>query len=769
MTDSQIASPEILAPPHRRLALGLPAWLVLICIIAFTALLAAGAAIWKNAPPLPDEIQSPKQEIVIAKAQIQDGQATYLARGGQHIGSIWGHGSYLAPDWTADVLHRWGLATAGVLHNNDPAMSQSDLEALPAPERAALQATISEQFKTNRYDPNTHKLLLTDAQTRGLKQVFADYEHLLTYGSVIHSIPHGWFKEPSQIHNVTAFFAWTAWAAAANRPNATFSYTANWPHDPLIGNEQPGQFILWSIISVVLLIAGTGGFLLLYLTRESVDDLQSVTTRPTVRIPTASQKTTSLFFGVAMALFMVQMAMGMVTAHYAVEGDSFYGIPLAQFLPYAASRTWHVQLAIFWIATCWLAAGLYFAPRFGGIEPKGQAVGNLVLLGALTVVVVGSLVGSWAAIQGILGVEDSFMWGHQGYEYIELGRVWQVLLIVAMVFWLFLMYRAFRPALQQEKSPTGLSHFFLYSAITIPLFYSVGLFYTNRTPLSIAEYWRWWVVHLWVEGFFEVFATVVIAYLCSELGFLKKSSALRATYLTTILYLGSGVVGTLHHLYFSGTPVFIAAVGSVFSALEVIPLTLIGFEVLQTLKLSREAEGFYRWPLRFFIATCVWNLVGAGVFGFLINPPSILYYSQGLNTTAIHAHGALFGVYGSLALALMLFALREFTPESVWNEKMLKFSFWFLNIGLVVMLLFGPIPNGFYQLTQSINYGTWYARGETVMGSQWMHWTVWTRVPGDVIFSIGALAMFIFVVRSIIAIFRTPSLPSQEKPYPTEG
>lgn len=151
MTDSQIASPEILAPPHRRLALGLPAWLVLICIIAFTALLAAGAAIWKNAPPLPDVIQSPKQEIVITKAQIQDGQATYLARGGQHIGSIWGHGSYLAPDWTADVLHRWGLATAGVLHKNDPAMSQSDLEALPAPERAALQATISEQFKTNRY------------------------------------------------------------------------------------------------------------------------------------------------------------------------------------------------------------------------------------------------------------------------------------------------------------------------------------------------------------------------------------------------------------------------------------------------------------------------------------------------------------------------------------------------------------------------------------------------------------------------------------------
>ncbi len=761
MSDSPIASSEVMAP-HRRLALGLPAWLVLICIVAFTVLLAAGAAIWKNAPPIPDVMHSPQQEIILTKAEIQEGQATYLARGGQHIGSIWGHGSYLAPDWTADVLHRWGLATAGVLYNGDSTLTQADLEALPAPDRAALEARVSEQFKTNRYDPKTHEVLLTNAQAQGLKQVFSDYEHLLTYGSVIHSIPHGWFKDPTQIHDVTAFFAWTAWAASANRPNATFSYTANWPHDDLIGNQQPGQFVIWSIVSVVLLVGGIGGFLLLYLSQESSDDVQTVPSRPMVRIPTASQKTTSLFFGVAMALFMVQMLMGMITAHYAVEGDSFYGIPLSQFLPYAASRTWHVQLAIFWIATCWLAAGLYFAPRFGGHEPKGQAVGNLVLLGALTVVVVGSLAGSWAAIQGILGVQASFFWGHQGYEYIELGRVWQILLIVGMVFWLFLMYRAFKPALQQEKSPTGLSHFFLYSAITIPLFYSVGLLYTNRTPVSIAEYWRWWVVHLWVEGFFEVFATVVIAYLCSELGFLKKSSALRATYLTTILYLGSGVVGTLHHLYFSGTPVFISAIGSVFSALEVIPLTLVGFEVLQTLKLSREAEGFYRWPLRFFIATCIWNLVGAGVFGFLINPPSILYYSQGLNTTAIHAHGALFGVYGSLAIALMLFALREFTPEQVWDEKLLKFSFWFINLGLVVMLLLGPIPNGFYQLTQSINHGTWYARGETVMSSSWMHWTVWLRIPGDIIFAIGALAMFIFVLRAIWAIFRFPVQPVPE-------
>lgn len=748
-----IATP---ASPSRR-SLSLPAWLVLVCVITFTVLIGAGAAIWKNAPPIPATVQSSQQEIVLRAEDIERGQVTYLGRGGQHIGSIWGHGSYLAPDWTADVLHRWGLATAGVLYANDTHFSQADLEALPAPERAKLQAEVSQEFKINRYDANTRALTLTAAQTRGLQQVFEDYQVLLAHGSRIHSIPDGWFTDNQQIHDVTAFFSWTAWAAAANRPNAPFSYTANWPHDDLIGNQPPGQFLVWSIVSVIVLIAAIALFLFVYLEQESSDEVQAVPQQPALRLATPSQKVSSLFFGVAMALFLVQIIMGMVTAHYAVEGDSFYGVPIQQFMPYAASRTWHLQLAVFWIATCWLAAGLYFGPRFGKQEPKGQAWGNGGLLIALTVVVVGSLIGSWASVQGFLTGDASFLFGHQGYEYVELGRLWQVLLIGGMVFWLWLMYRALQPALKTDGNRTGLNHFFLYSAITIPLFYAAGLMYTNHTHLSVAEYWRWWVVHLWVEGFFEVFATVAIAYLCSELGFLKKSSALRATYLTAILYLGSGVIGTLHHLYFAGTPSFIAAMGAVASALEVVPLTLIGFEVVKTLRLSQEAEGFYRWPLRFFLATCFWNLVGAGVFGFLINPPIVLYYSQGLNTTPIHAHSALFGVYGSLALALMLFALREIVPERAWNEKLLRFSFWSLNGGLVIMMVFGLIPNGFYQLVQSVNHGTWYARSAEVVGSPWMQWTVWLRIPGDIVFSLGAIAIVLFTVQAIAALLRQPT------------
>jgi nitric oxide reductase subunit B len=741
----------------------LPAWLVLICIVTFSVLIFSGSAIYKNAPPIPATVVSEQQEIILTQANIESGQVTYLGRGGQHIGSIWGHGSYLAPDWTADVLHRWGLATAGILYNNDPNFSEADLKALPEVDRATLQAQVRQEFKTNRYDADTKSLTLTTAQTKGLNKVFESYHTLLSQGSAIHSIPSGWFTDDTQIRNVTAFFSWTAWAASANRPNAPFSYTANFPHDDLIGNQAPPQFLIWSIVSVIVLIAAIAIFLYVYITQEDSEEVQTVAERPLIRLATPSQKVTTLFFGVAMTLFLVQILMGMVTAHYAVEGDGFYGLPIQQYLPYAASRTWHLQIAVFWIATCWLAAGLYFAPRFSKYEPKLQAWGNGGLLIALTVVVVGSLIGSWASVQGYLGGDKSFWFGHQGYEYVELGRLWQLLLIGGMVFWLWLMFRALKPALKAEGDKTGLNHFFLYSAISIPLFYASGLMYNNHTHLSIAEYWRWWVVHLWVEGFFEVFATVAIAYLCSELGFLKRSSALRATYMTTILYLGSGVIGTLHHLYFSGTPVFITAMGSVSSALEVVPLTLIGFEVVKSLKLSKEAQGFYRMPLKFFLATCFWNLVGAGVFGFLINPPIFLYYSQGLNITPIHAHSALYGVYGSLAIALMLFALREVTPDRAWDEKNLNRSFWWLNGGLGMMMIFGLIPNGFYQLVQSVNHGTWYARSAEVIGSPWMRWTVWLRIPGDIVFSVGTLILVYCVIRAIVAIFQQPT---QSQPTP---
>jgi nitric oxide reductase subunit B len=374
----------------------------------------------------------------------------------------------------------------------------------------------------------------------------------------------------------------------------------------------------------------------------------------------------------------------------------------------------------------------------------------VTLLGALVVVVLGSLTGTWAGIQGKLG--NDYLVGHQGYEYIELGRVWQLALIAGMLLWLGLVYRAIKPALQAEKDRGGLTHLLLYASVSIPLFYSVGLFYSPGSHISNADYWRWWVVHLWVENFFEVFATVALAFVLSRIGAVKAASATRATYFSIILYLGSGIIGTFHHLYFTGSPLFITALGATFSALEVVPLTLLGFEVYQTLKLAR-AGGHgapYRWPLYFFTAVAFWNMVGAGVFGFLINPPIVLYYAQGINTTPIHSHGALFGVYGFLAIALMLFSVRNIVRKEAWSDRLLELAFWGLNVGLASMMLFSLLPAGIYQFLEAIRHGIWYARSPEVTGSAFIHTVTWLRVIPDVVFDLGAVALVAFLVRAIV-------------------
>jgi len=369
--------------------------------------------------------------------------------------------------------------------------------------------------------------------------------------------------------------------------------------------------------------------------------------------------------------------------------------------------------------------------------------------------------GTWLSVTGIFG-DQGFYFGHQGYEYIELGRVWQLLLIAGMIIWLALVLRAILPALRNEKDSGGLTHMLLYSAIAIPLFYMAGLMYGKGSHLSDAEYWRWWVVHLWVEGFFEVFATVVMAFLLSHIGAVSKKFALTTIYFTVFLYLGSGVIGTFHHLYWVGTPTAIIALGAVFSALEVVPLSLLGFEVAHNLKVI-EVGGTkyaYKWPIYFFISVSFWNLIGAGVFGFLINPPIVLYYAQGINTTPIHSHAALFGVYGLLAISLMLFSVRHIVTRASWSDGLLKWSFWGLNGGLVSMMVFSLIPSGFYQFYYAVKYGLWFARSPEIASGPVIRALSWARLVPDLIFSTGAMLLFFFLFRAIWMTFMRKSINS---------
>ena len=725
-------------------------WIALTIVLvgSFAVLGGVGRKMISQAPPLPD-VYTTGGQLLFTGSTITDGQGVWQSIGGQEIGTVWGHGAYVAPDWTADWLHRESLFLLDRWAQQEGA---ANFAAANLDQQAALKARLVRVMRTNTYDPVAKRIIISDDQAAAFHSLAAYYATVFGAGRKEYAIPAGSLTDPAKQQQMAAFFWWTSWAAHTERPGSSISYTNNWPHEPLVANEVPSSAILWSILSFILLLAGIGGLVWWNASRQETDFHPAFPVKdPFLSLQaTPSQRATLKYFFVVIALWAVQMIMGIITAHYGVEGGGFYGLHIDKILPYAVTRTWHLQLAIFWIATSWLATGLYVGPAVSGHEPKGQRLGVNLLFGALVLVVGGSLAGEWMGIEQKLG-NLWFWFGSQGYEYVDLGRFWQALLFIGLLLWLFLMVRSLKPALMRRSESRPLMVLFLISSIAIPLFYAAGLMYGQRAQLVTAEYWRWWVVHLWVEGFFEVFATVVIAFLFTRLNLLEIRSATRAVLFSTTIFLSGGIIGTFHHLYFSGSTPAVIALGAVFSALEVVPLTLVGYEAWENIRLARGTSNArwvanYKWPIYFFVAVAFWNMVGAGLFGFLINPPVALYYMQGLNLTPVHGHTALFGVYGMLGLGLTLFCLRALRPGVQWKDRPLKLAFWCINAGLTFMVVLSPLPIGILQAVASIQQGTWYARSAEFLQTPGMQALRWMRVPGDVLFAVGATILGLFVV-----------------------
>lgn len=720
----------------------------LVIVLSFAVLGWVGIRIYQEAPPIPQVVITTDETVLTTGTNILAGQNTWQAMGGMESGSIWGHGSYVAPDWTADWLHRECVFILDTWASEEDGLA---FDSLDAGRKALLTSRLTLLMRTNTYNPTTGTITLDPVRAAAFESNLAHYRDVYGNGRPEYAIPKKTLTDSVQTRNLAAFYFWSSWAASTERPNDRVTYTSNWPHEPLIGNEPTPEMVVWTGVSIILLLAGIGGMGFFYASqRGEPHAVIPPAEDPLVgSVLTPSQRATLKYFWTVAALILVQISLGVITAHYGVEGDGLYGIPLSEILPYVITRTWHTQLGIFWIATAWLAAGLFVAPSVGGAEPKHQHLGVNILFGALLVVVVGSMTGEWLSVMGHMPDEYWFLLGHSGYEYIDLGRLWQILLFIGLWLWLVLVVRALLPALRRKDDQRPVIVLFSIASVAIALFYGAALMYGEHTNLAMAEYWRWWVVHLWVEGFFEVFATVVIAFLFARLGLIDIKTAAVSTVLASTIFLSGGIIGTLHHLYFSGTPMFVLALGSVFSALEVVPLVFVGYEAWENYKLSKSTVWVtqYKWPIFFFISVAFWNLVGAGLFGFMINPPIALYYMQGLNTTPVHGHAALFGVYGMLGMGLLLFCLRAMAPRKPWREPALRFSFWSINIGLFLMVTVSLLPVGLMQTWASVEVGYWYARSAEFLQTPLMDALRWMRAPGDIIFAMGA---FVFAA----AVFR---------------
>jgi nitric oxide reductase subunit B len=728
--------------------------MLLTFVVGFAILGYLALRIHSEYAPVPGRVEDETGRLLVTGEEILQGQEAFLTHGLMQFGSVYGHGAYLGPDFTADYLHR-----------------QAELMREFYGGGPDAEEKVRRELQTNRYDEKTDTLVWTAGQTRAFRALLERYEEeFLNRKRSGAGLGPNAIPDPEDRHRITAFIAWTAWTAAARRPGYDYSYTNNWPPEPLVGNQLTQEAVIWSVLSLIALLGGIGLLLAAYGRYSHLLGWHGMEERRLRFVPpgevslTPAQRSTAWYFFAVAALFLVQTLLGGATAHYHADDGSFFGIDLAQVLPYNLARTWHLQLALFVVSAAFLAGGIFLAPLIAGREPRGQGTLSYLLLLALVVVVVGSLAGEALSYHGVLKGESRPMFGAQGWEYLDLGRFWQYLLIAGMVLWIVILYRALRVVLAGE-SRGNLPYLFFFSALSIPLFYAVGLACRTQTPFAIGDFWRFWVVHLWVEDFLELFTTILVAYIFVLLGVVSQKVALRVIYLDAILYSVGGVVGTMHHFYFSGGPAVHMALGAFFSAAEVIPLTFLTVEAWTFLHLGarQEVNGGkgqfpHRWAVLFLVAVGFWNFLGAGVFGFLINLPMVSYYQIGTHLTANHAHAAFIGVYVMLAMALLFFALRYLIRPEDWSDRLVGFSFWTLNLGLAWMIFCNLFPLGVLQLGDSVANGYWHARSIEFFRTHAR--LEWLRLPGDVLFIAGVVPVVYLTAR---AVFRPRSIPGPER------
>ena len=707
-----------------------------------------GAETYRTAPPLPSFADA-SGTVIVPRAAILRGQAVFQRRALMNFGSMFGDGAGRGPDFTADALRQVARAMQAAYGT----------AATTAWDSAAVAARVAAELKRNTWNERSNTVTLSPGQVRALGGLPAHYAAMFAPAGAATSGPGATdddatvvITDRAEIADLSAFFFWSAWVSAVQRPGETYSYTHNWPYDPVAGNVPSGPVTFWSVLGLFALIVGLGGVLFLRgrfdlrMQKDEGDDSRPLCTARMVDgfTPTPTQHATYKFFAVAAVLFVLQVTAGLLTIH---EFVNFTGFDLGQWLPITVSRSWHLQLALLWIATCWIAASIFALPMMAGGERRGQLGLVNLLFGLLVVVVGGMLAGVYLGPQGHLG-DNWRLFGNQGWEFVELGRAFQWVLFAALALWGVIVFRGVLPFLR-SRDKWALPNWLFYTIACVVLLFISAFIATPETNFAIADFWRWSVIHMWVEAFLEVFTTVVVAYHMYLMGLVSWRSASAVVYAATILFLGSGMIGIAHNFYWNAKPVPTLALGSVFSTLQVVPLVMLTLDAWRLRRMPATANGApgvaagggfaHSIAFLFLMGVSFWNFFGAGVLGLIINLPIVNYFEHGTYLTVNHGHAAFMGVYGNLSLAGMLFCARYLVTSAAWAERALTRAFWAINAGLFLMVVLDLFPVGLWQLKAVLDHGLAYARSPEFIDSPTFRAFTWLRGFGVVVFIVGGV------------------------------
>jgi nitric oxide reductase subunit B len=681
---------------------------------------------------------------------VEGGKASFQRADLMDYGSIYGMGSYFGEDYTAEYLVRLGQVTEDNLARE---RFGKPFAALGEEEQTTVRAVMQRQLKS--IDLSRAEAPLSAEVASAIQTLRTEITQQLTHHDFIKGWTQAYSLDERNAAKTADFILYSALTTVARRPGADVSWTQNWPYEPLVGNAPTTSTFGWTWASYCFTFFCFGVVLFVYHRYIRVDD--KGTMDPTLvqfRNLTPSQRKVGKYFVVVAAVLLLQIAAGAILGHYYSDRVSFYGIHFDDVLPFNFWRSIHIQAPIVWIGLSWIGAGLFLAPAISSREPRGQGPLVDLLFGATVIIVAGALIGDYLGIMGV--IQRGWFWfGNQGLSYLELGRFWQIGFFIGLAFWSLLVLRGLWPSWDTFKQATRefwtgrirLEHLIWAATANVAILYVFGMvpLFGINPSFTITDFWRWWVVHLWVEQSFEFFAAAISAYLLMGLGLVSRQLAERSVYLELILIFLGGVLGTGHHIYWVGGPGLWVPVGSMFSFIEVLPLMLLILDAMEHHNLIQKQHQFrYGLAYTYVLGSAFWNFVGAGVFGFLINLPIVSYFEVGTMLTPNHGHAAMMGVFGMLAVALTVFALRQVSTDELWAgpERFVRVSFWGLNIGLALMVVTNLFPGGVLQLFDVLNNGYWHARGPEFLGGKIPRLIEWLRMPGDLIFIfLGALPL----------------------------
>ncbi|MBK7360378.1 MAG: cbb3-type cytochrome c oxidase subunit I [Saprospiraceae bacterium] len=726
--------------------------LIFILIISILGVGMIGLQTYIDAPPMTG-FKDATGTVVIDQNTIERGQEVFHKKALMEYGSFFGDGAQRGPDYTAEALH-WIT-----VYMNDFYIAEIKLKTgkeVDLYEVKQINEKVKVELKQNAFNKAENIVSLSSAQSYALQQLKKHYTDLFIDKNTGAGFPpKNYITNREDVADLASFFFWGAWVCVTQRPGSSFSYTHNWPYDPLAGNTPTSPVILWSVLGLLAFVLACG--IVLYFIGQ-YNQLPNKFFKPPKRDlftlervaafkPTATQKATFKFFFVAILLFFLQVSSGLFTINDFINWMSYIGIHITNDLPVTISRSWHLMLSLYWISTCWIASSIFILPILAKKEVPGQLRMINTLFVLLFILVGGSLLGMVLGPLGLMG--KWWYWlGHQGWEFVDFGKMYQVLLMGIFILWGVIVYRGIKPAFIAGQ-PWNLPNWIMYSVIGIPLLFLSGFVAKPETNFVIADFWRWMVIHMWVEAFFEVFITVIVSYLMVLMGLVSRQAAIRVVYFATILFLGTGLLGISHNFYWNAKPVATMALGSVFSTLQFVPLILLTVEAWRFKNMPKIAVGDvdhkslqnFGFPevFKFLVAVNFWNFFGAGVLGIIINLPIMNYFEHGTYLTVNHAHAALMGVYGNISLAALLFASRLLIKSGRWNDKVVNFSFWSINAGLMLMVVLDLFPAGSIQFKAVVEQGLWFGRSHDFVDYGIFNSLTWMRGIGASVFFFGGV------------------------------